>query len=201
MIFDVLVLALPVVCHSHTALYCSAVSFRKGQRCLRSDGKPMKRPSCSATQNSSQPKPNLGILSRGQEKDSYHDGNNNTSPKSVALLYNRPKQTHIVASIIESAGGVDVHSCACWSVGAHLELRLCLLHVIRQHPTVEGLRGDGGNCNDFHLTRLVVCVSKSVSEGPRGVTLLRSRPVSLRLRPIHHPLYNYGVQLPPRLSC
>lgn len=57
------------------------------------------------------------------------------SAKSVALLYKRPKQTHIVASVI------DVHSCACWSVEAHLELRLCLLHVIRQHPTVEGLRG------------------------------------------------------------
>lgn len=35
MIFDVLVLALPVFCHSHAALYCSAVSFRKGQRCLQ----------------------------------------------------------------------------------------------------------------------------------------------------------------------
>lgn len=119
----------------------------------------------------------------------------------MVLLYKRPKQARIVASIIESAGGADVHSCACWSVEAHLELRLCLLHVICQHPTVEGLRGDGGNCNDFHLTRLVVCVFKSVSEGPCGVTLLPSPPVSLRLRPIHHPLYNYGVQLPLRLSC
>lgn len=61
------------------------------------------------------------------------------SPKSAALLYKRPKQARIVASIIESAGGADVHSSACWSVEAHLELRLCLLHVICQHPTVEAV--------------------------------------------------------------
>lgn len=77
-------------------------------------------------------------------KDPYHSGNNNTRPESEAFLDERPKQTHIVASIVKSAGGVDVHSSACWSVEAHLELRLCLLRVIRQHPTVEGLEGDGG---------------------------------------------------------
>lgn len=82
-----------------------------------------------------------------------------------------------------------------WSWGSVCSMSSANTRLLR------GWGGGGGNCNDFHLTRLVVCVFKSVSEGPRGVTLLRSPPVSLRLRPIHHPLYNYGVQLPLRLSC
>lgn len=146
---------------------CIALQYHsgRGSGVCRSDGKPVKRPSCSATQNFSRPKPNLGILSCGQGKDSYHDGNNNTSPKSVALLYKRPKQTHIVASIIESAGGVDVHSCACWSVEAHLELRLCLLHVIRQHPTVEG--SGGGTAGTVMIFISLAWLCASLSRSPR----------------------------------
>lgn len=99
-------------------------------------------------------------------KDSYHSGINNKRPESAAFFNKRPKQMHIVASIIKSAGGVDVHSSACWSVEAHLELRLCLLHVIRQHPTVEGLEGDGGTVMIFiSLAWLCASLSWSLRDG------------------------------------
>lgn len=113
----------------------------------------------------------------GRAKHSHRCRTRTRSPRSAARLHKGPKQTCSVASVVESAGGVDVR----WSVEAHLEPRLCLLHVIRQHPT--GGWGWWWGVNDFHLTGPLVCVFEPVSEGRRGVTLLRSRAVSLRSGP------------------
>lgn len=162
MIFDVLVKTLPVFCHLHQQ-QCITAQYQEGSgsRVCKVTANYWKTLNTEFQSNKTRYSRYI-ILRSG--KDSYHSGNNNKRPEPAAFLDKRPKQTHIVASITKSAGGVDVHSSACWSVEAHLELRLCLLHVIRQHPTAEGLEGDGGTVMIF-ISLAWLCASLGRSPG------------------------------------
>lgn len=120
-------------------------------------------------------------------------------PNPEALLYRRPEQTHTVASSQSE------------KVTCVLVLSARLLFDNRTpsgaeslsapcHPPTDGKKKKKKIVNDFHLSCLVLCVFTVVSKGPYGVTLPHIPAVSLWLGPIHHPVYNYSIQLPLRLS-
>lgn len=77
----------------------------------------------------------------------------------------------------------------CLTIKLPLGRRRCLLHVIHQQA--------GENLMIFIS---VAWFFQAVSKGLCNVTLPHIRPVTLWLRPIHHPVYNYSVQLLLRLS-